>query len=619
MARQGRPHLRLVTSRPLRVADVALFYGERSGGIRTYLDAKVEHAVRTGAFEHHLIVPGVRAGRREHAAGAVHELPAVRVGGVQRLPLAARLASPDHAAATSSRPTCCCCTTRSGRRAPVQARVPSSWSTTARVALDAAALRGPQKLYAAGFGAWLRRAYAHADGVMAACDPHADTGRDATLPLRFGLDPAFGPRGSARAATTSSTPAGSAARRACSRCSRRPALGGAVAAVAHGRRAGRARARRARSRRLGLRDRVRFLPAPERTATRWPRAYQRARCVVMPGELETFGLVAYEAVGERRVDGGVLDARRPRGCSATSCARSRPATSTGWPGAIARRPRERARPRRRADVRRAPPVGRRVQGRAGGPRAAGERHAVTALARERPVAARSTHGALAVALHDVQPATFERCALIRDWLYDLGVETRDAARHPRARAAPVLPALARARRLAARPPRRRRRDRAARAPAPPHAAAASAARPVRDFQGGAATEFPGLDEDATVASRRRRPARARDRRRCRRAGSSRPATPTPARCASTSRRRFDWWATLFGVAAALARSPPRCASAPRPRSSARPRRRSLRAAAALSGRLLRLDLHPADFEHPSHVHAVEAVLRRAHDAHRGHV
>src|SRR5256885_887860 len=29
---------------------------------------------------------------------------------------------------------------------------------------------------------------------------------------------------------------------------------------------------------------------------------------------------------------------------------------------------------------------------------------------------------LAVALHDVEPATFERCALIRDWLDDLGVD-----------------------------------------------------------------------------------------------------------------------------------------------------------------------------------------------------
>src|SRR4029077_1951956 len=29
---------------------------------------------------------------------------------------------------------------------------------------------------------------------------------------------------------------------------------------------------------------------------------------------------------------------------------------------------------------------------------------------------------LAIAVHDVEPATFERCALIRDWLDDHGVE-----------------------------------------------------------------------------------------------------------------------------------------------------------------------------------------------------
>jgi hypothetical protein len=27
-------------------------------------------------------------------------------------------------------------------------------------------------------------------------------------------------------------------------------------------------------------------------------------------------------------------------------------------------------------------------------------------------------GAVAVAIHDIEPATFERCALIRDWLDD---------------------------------------------------------------------------------------------------------------------------------------------------------------------------------------------------------
>jgi hypothetical protein len=31
-------------------------------------------------------------------------------------------------------------------------------------------------------------------------------------------------------------------------------------------------------------------------------------------------------------------------------------------------------------------------------------------------------GAIAVSLHDVEPATFERCALIRDWLNDHGVD-----------------------------------------------------------------------------------------------------------------------------------------------------------------------------------------------------
>ena len=43
--------LRLVApARPLRVVDVALFYGERSGGIRTYLDAKTAHARESGRF-----------------------------------------------------------------------------------------------------------------------------------------------------------------------------------------------------------------------------------------------------------------------------------------------------------------------------------------------------------------------------------------------------------------------------------------------------------------------------------------------------------------------------------------------------------------------------------------
>ncbi len=52
-------------ARRRRIADVTLFHGERSGGIRTYLEAKADFARRTGAFEHHLVVPGPNA---EHDA-----------------------------------------------------------------------------------------------------------------------------------------------------------------------------------------------------------------------------------------------------------------------------------------------------------------------------------------------------------------------------------------------------------------------------------------------------------------------------------------------------------------------------------------------------------------------
>jgi hypothetical protein len=37
----------------------------------------------------------------------------------------------------------------------------------------------------------------------------------------------------------------------------------------------------------------------------------------------------------------------------------------------------------------------------------------------------------------------------------------------------------------------------------------------------------------------------------------------------------------------------------------------VRAGALTAGRLLRLDLHPADFEHTRHVLALESVLRQA--------
>jgi uncharacterized protein len=234
---------------------------------------------------------------------------------------------------------------------------------------------------------------------------------------------------------------------------------------------------------------------------------------------------------------------------------------------------------------------------------------VTAVARETPVAASATHSALAVALHDVQPATFERSALIRDWLYDLGVGKVTLLvipapeLHPFFQRSPELAAWLLDRRdggdAIAMHGLQHRRTR------PPH----PLARPVREFQGGEATEFPGLDEDATVACL------DAGRRMLEIAGMPPRGFVAPGYAYTGALRehladRFDWWGTLLGVHPRTSLAPALCLGT----SSAFKRATSpalLRAAAALSGRLLRLDLHPADFEHPSHVHAVEAVLRRA--------
>lgn len=72
------------------MVDIALFYGERGGGIRTYVDAKAAWARATGAIEHHAIVPARRASDVDGAAGAAgsgaalgaasrHELPSLRL------------------------------------------------------------------------------------------------------------------------------------------------------------------------------------------------------------------------------------------------------------------------------------------------------------------------------------------------------------------------------------------------------------------------------------------------------------------------------------------------------------------------------------------------------------
>jgi len=86
---------------------------------------------------------------------------------------------------------------------------------------------------------------------------------------------------------------------------------------------------------------------------------------------------------------------------------------------------------------------------------------------------------------------------------------------------------------------------------------------------------------------------------------------TPA-LRSVLAEHFDWWATLLSLKGiASAHAPALCLGT----SDAFKRATTpalVRAGAAVSGPLLRLDLQPADFDHPRHVQALERVLINAY-------
>lgn len=289
-----RPRLRAVPDRPLRVVDVAMFYGERSGGIRTYLDAKIAHHALAGGFEHHVITPGPA----ERHEGARHELPGLRLhpSNGYRLPLGVRRL---HGTLRALQPDVVLLHDPFWGPLGVTAAAQAVGARVVAVChgsseLDARGIPGPHALYAPLLRSWLRRAYAGVDALMSVRDPEPDCGRPAAIPLRLGLHAAFRPQpGLARGDETLYV----------GRLARQKGvftLLEAAAAAAEPwplRFVGSGPAREAlaaRARRLGIAGRVRF---QEHVADRaaLARAYAGARCVVMPGEHETFGLVALEA------------------------------------------------------------------------------------------------------------------------------------------------------------------------------------------------------------------------------------------------------------------------------------------------------------------------------------
>jgi predicted deacetylase len=240
---------------------------------------------------------------------------------------------------------------------------------------------------------------------------------------------------------------------------------------------------------------------------------------------------------------------------------------------------------------------------------------------------------IAVAVHDVEPATFERCALIRDWLGDHGVDratllvipARDL--HPLAERSPQMAAWL--------------NERASRGDAiaqhgfhhqrarPSGFSARVALRPER----ARCAEFLDLDQSEAK--------RAVDAgwRVLKLAGVEPDGFVAPAYAYTNSLRqalsvRFSWWAGLLRVHRTQPRLEGLAADAAAPSNAMRtsdsdpavgplapawsfaaagPLTRTLsptivRASALLPMSTLRIDLHPADLRHPRHMLALEWVL-----------
>jgi predicted deacetylase len=230
---------------------------------------------------------------------------------------------------------------------------------------------------------------------------------------------------------------------------------------------------------------------------------------------------------------------------------------------------------------------------------------------------------LAVALHGIEPATFERCALIRDWLDDHGVDrvtllvipARDL--HPVGERSPAMVGWL--------SERRRRGDAIAQHGFQhvPLRAGSSPRQLLARAHGRRAGEFLGLDHDET-----RRAVHA-GWRLLKLAGIEPDGFVAPAYAYTSALRqalgpRFRWWAGLLRVHTA----PSLLATATHDRSeigrlapawsfaAGGPLGRVLspplvRAGSLLPTRALRLDLHPADLQHPRHMMALEWVLKRS--------
>lgn len=326
-------------ARPLRVVDLTMFYGEQAGGIRTYLDAKRRWAAQEPGIDHTVVIPGLP----ERSEPGRVELPSVRAVATNgyRVPLGWRALrrylqqeQPDVVIAHDP--------FWAARGLP-ELVAGTAIKTVAvhhgAVGHDARSIPGPFAMWSRLLSSEFRRVYRGFDAVMAAIPTEPEFGLRSSIPLRFGLDPAFAPVAAVDAVDRTDEVL-YAGRMAAAKCVDDLLRAAALSEEPWPLRlvgVGPAKGRLERlARQLGLADRVRFEAFVSDRAALADR-YRQASCVVLPGRWETFGLAAYEAAAS----GGSVVCCESAGALATidGLAQTFPQDPHGGPGSAGARQR----------------------------------------------------------------------------------------------------------------------------------------------------------------------------------------------------------------------------------------------------------------------------------------
>jgi alpha-1,6-mannosyltransferase len=284
---------RYVAGERLVVCDIALFYADRSGGIRTYLNQKAQFAAATGAFDHHLVIPG----RRERHERGRHELRSLQLAASNgyRLPLGARGA---RETLRAIKPHVVILHDPFWRPLQVTREAHRLGAVVVAVhhaspALHAAGMPGPDAIYLPTLRRIYQHAYEHVDAIMSTVDPEPDSGRSATIKLRLGVQPAFRPGPGVPGDHLLYVGRVSLEKRIVNILESMKLAGWGRELHIVG--DGPARSLvEARGRRLGLSSLIKFRPFVSSRRV-LARLYREAACVVAPGPHETFGLVVLEA------------------------------------------------------------------------------------------------------------------------------------------------------------------------------------------------------------------------------------------------------------------------------------------------------------------------------------